>query len=154
MEPFATLDELKARLEWELDPGETRIATSALEDLSDEARFYGSSSWLDAASAPRIVRNVVLRAATRYMRNPEGYETSRAGDEMLGFGERPGETAGAAAFNAQEIRTLTTLIRPVGLYTANVSVWGSSTRNVGPTTGYVLPDGGGKPFPMFAEDFV
>ncbi len=41
MEAFATLDELKQRLDWDLDPSEERIATAALADASDEAAVHG-----------------------------------------------------------------------------------------------------------------
>jgi hypothetical protein len=32
--PYAGLDELKGRLDWDLDPDELRIAAGALEDAS------------------------------------------------------------------------------------------------------------------------
>ena len=99
---FATLDDLLARLDWDLSPEELRIAESALEDLSDDARLYGSSSWTPV-SAPRMVRTRVLRAAVRYMRNPDGYITSRAGDEIVGWA--PKKVSGAE-FTADEIAEL------------------------------------------------
>jgi len=49
-----------------------------------------STEVIDAVDGPRtelltrsLVRTLVLRCAARYMRNPDGYVTSRAGDETL-----------------------------------------------------------------------
>ncbi|WP_238545494.1 MULTISPECIES: hypothetical protein [Streptomyces] len=38
---YATLDELKGRIGWDLDPDELRMAAGALEDASDLAATYG-----------------------------------------------------------------------------------------------------------------
>jgi hypothetical protein len=40
MKPFATLDELRQRLDWTLEPEEARLATAALADASDEAPVH------------------------------------------------------------------------------------------------------------------
>ena len=96
---LAPLEDLLARLDWDLDDTERRVAAAALEDLSDDARRYGSDSWT-GVMAPRGVRTMVLRAAVRYMRNPDGYIQSRAGDEMVGWAPR--KDVGAAAFTDQE----------------------------------------------------
>lgn len=97
---LASYDDLLARLDWVLDENEERIARSALEDLSDDARRLGSSGWVDSNTAPRGVRTLVLRAAQRYMRNPDGYVQSRAGDEIVGWSKR--DDAGAPQFNEAE----------------------------------------------------
>jgi hypothetical protein len=39
--PYAALDELKGRLDWNLDDDELRIAVGALDDASDLAATYG-----------------------------------------------------------------------------------------------------------------
>lgn len=101
MAELAKLDDLLARLDWELDDSERRIAASALEDLSDDARRYGSTGWVSEAAAPRGVRTLILRAAVRYMRNPDGYIQSRAGDEIVGWAPRK-EAVGAAEFTSAE----------------------------------------------------
>ena len=96
---LASLDDLLARLDWELDEVEQRVAAAALEDLSDDARNYGISTWTPI-TAPRTVRTMVLRAAVRYMRNPDGYVQSRAGDEIVGWAPR--KDVGAAQFTEDE----------------------------------------------------
>ena len=98
-ELLASLDDLLARLDWELDVVEKRVASAALEDLSDDARHYGVSSWTPV-TAPRTARTLVLRAAVRYMRNPYGYIQSRAGDEIVGWAPR--KESGAAQFTDAE----------------------------------------------------
>lgn len=147
MEPFATLEELRSRLDWTLDADEERIAQGALEDASDLARAYGKS-WLDAQSAPRMVRTLVLTAATRYMRNPDGYVQSRAGDETLvwdGIGDR----AGTVYFTDPEIKLLVGLAGKTGLFSAPISAWGTRLRH----EGYVpVANSDEKPFPMYASD--
>jgi hypothetical protein len=146
VDAFATLDELKQRLDWDLDPSEERIATAALADASDEARLHGRD-W-PTARVPRLVRTVVLKAVVRYLRNPDGYTTSRAGDETLTWTDR-GEAAGAVTFTRDEIALLRRLAgKDAGLTTAPVVAW--STRPALRVPGYVPVAGSSEPFPMFA----
>jgi hypothetical protein len=73
------LDELKGRLDWELDDDELRIAVGALTDASDLAAAY-CRDWPEA-TAPRLVKTLVLKSAARYVRHPNGCTQSRARDE-------------------------------------------------------------------------
>ena len=101
---MAVLFEVEALAEYlpfVMDDGEEREATGALEDLSDDARFYGSDSWEIPEVTPQPVINLVRRAAVRHMKNHEGFTQSRAGDETVTWTDR-GEQAGAAYFTAQE----------------------------------------------------
>lgn len=147
---FATLTELKGRLEWDLDAGEERIAQGALDDLSADAAFYGRP-WTDE-TVPAYIKTLVLKAAQRYMRNPDGYETSRAGDETLGWGERPGNESGAASFTDKEIAAIRSLIRPAVFGSVNVQAWGTKlpSASVGrvPVSGYP----GERTFPYFSSE--
>ncbi len=146
MESFASLSDLKQRLDWALDADEERIATAALADASDEARVYGRD-W-SPARAPRLVRTVVLKAVVRYLRNPDGYTTSRAGDETVTWTDR-GESAGAVTFTRDEIALLRRLAgKDAGLTTAPVVAW--ATRPALRVPGYVPVAGSSEPFPMFA----
>lgn len=149
MDPFATLEELEARLEWTLDDGERRIAQGALESLSDDARFYGRA-WLNAQSAPRQVKNLVLKAASRFMRNPDGYTTSRAGDETLAWTDR-GENSGEAEFTEREIKALKAMAGQGGIVSVPTYAW-NSRKSSGPV--YVPVSGypGEKAFPYFASE--
>ncbi|MFE4451424.1 hypothetical protein [Streptomyces sp. NPDC056796] len=151
MADFATLEELKGRLDWTLDADEERIATTALEDASDLARLHAGREWPEATSAPRLVRTLVLKACKRHMNNPAGYNQSRAGDETLGWNEDQGENAGTVYFSREEIKLLAQLggQRP-GLYSAEISAWNSRIRPV--AAGLVPVDGGGDKFPLFSSD--
>lgn len=146
---YATLDELKARLDWDLDTDELRIAAGALEDASDLAAVYGRD-WPEE-NPPRLVRTLVLKAAARYVRNPHGYTQSRAGDETLAWGDAHGRDAGSVYFTREEIKLLEGLAgtRPT-LTSMIVSAWDSRDRGVG--AGLVPVDYDGAPFPMFSDD--
>ncbi|WDS51727.1 head-to-tail adaptor [Streptomyces phage Triumph] len=152
MADFATLDELKARLDWSLDADEERIATSALEDASDLARAYAGRDWNPVSTSPRLVRTLVLKACKRYMNNPSGYTQSRAGDETLGWNDEAGENAGTVYFTRDEQSMLAEIGgRKGGLISAEVSAWNSVRRPV--QAGLVPVDTpSGKAFPLFGED--
>jgi hypothetical protein len=159
---FATLDELKARLDWTLDADEERIATSALEDASDLAVYHVGRDFADAVSAPRLIRTLVLKACKRYMNNPSGYTQSRAGDETLGWNDDAGENAGTVYFTDDEQKLLSEIGgRKPGLVSAGVSAWNSNIRlyrsrqhrhhgNDLPA-GYI-PSDSGKDFPFYASE--
>lgn len=147
---FASLEELKGRLEWDLDTDEERIAQGALDDLSADALFYGNPRWTEA-SCPPYVKTLVLKAAQRYMRNPDGYEQSRAGDETVGWGQSTDDDKGAAAFSKKELAALKALVRPAVFGSINVQAYGTRFKaaQVGnvPVSGYP----GEKPFPYYAS---
>lgn len=147
MEALVTVPELAARLPFVMDDDEMREAEGALEDLSDDARSYGRVTWLSPTSAPRQVRNLVLRAAARHMKNPDAFVTSRAGDETLGWTDR-GEQGGSAYFTKSEISLLRGLSGRGGFASVPLSSWQHTAGSVG----YVPAAGGGDPFPMFASD--
>lgn len=153
MDTFASLDELKLRLDWTLDDDEERIAEAALEDASDMARYHGRDWTKD--NAPRMVRTLVLKACKRYMSNPEGYTQSRAGDETLAWNDKAGENAGTVYFTREEIDLLRAMSGRAqgGFAAAEIVAWGPrrSTRQTYRDTGYVPVQGGGDPFPMFAD---
>lgn len=147
MEPLATIVELVERLDWSLDADELRIAAGALEDASDLARGYGRD-W-EAPSAPRLVRTLVLKAATRYMRNPGGYTQSRAGDETLTWNDAAGSDAGTVYFTADEQKLLKGLAGTApALVSVPMTAWGPQRKA---PVGLVPVEGGGKPFPLYAS---
>ncbi|ATI18712.1 head-to-tail adaptor [Streptomyces phage Daudau] len=159
---FATLDELKARLDWTLDADEERIATSALEDASDLAVYYVGRDYADVSSAPRLVRTLVLKACKRYMTNPQGLTQSRAGDETLGWNDSQGQDAGTVYFTDGEQKLLMEIGgRKGGIISVGVSAWNSNislyrSRTSGPhgndlPAGFV-PSSSGTDFPFYASD--
>lgn len=153
MEPFATLDELKSRCDWTFDADEERAAPGYLEEASDLARAYGRMTW-DVASTPRQVKNMVISAVRRFMRNPEGYQQSRAGDETLMWADL-GHDAASIYFTHAEQKLLRTLAgNNGGLRSAGLSAWGGSRK---PTrlTEHTVPVAGheGEPaFPYFGDE--
>lgn len=145
---FATLPELQARCEWDFDSGEERIAQGALEDLTADALYHGNPRWTDL-TVPPYVKTLVLKAAQRYMRNPDGYEQSRAGDETVAWGQRSDQEAGSASFNEKELAAIRALVRPRVFGSVNVQAYG--TRLGRSQTGYVPVADGSKPFPYYAS---
>lgn len=157
---YATLEELKNRLDWTLDEDEERIATSALEDASDLAAHYGRD-WPED-SAPRMVRTLVLKACKRYLSNPDGFTQSRAGDETLMWNDAAGENAGTVYFTPDEQELLAGLAgRRKTIVSVGVTAWESKIRRGRPfiagrkgpyDTGWVPAEGGGRPIPFYADD--
>ncbi|AWY07576.1 head-to-tail adaptor [Streptomyces phage Yosif] len=146
---YASLDDLKGRLDWELDADEERIARSALEDASDLAAAYGRD-WAEE-SAPRLVRTLVLKSCSRYMNNPQGYTQSRAGDETLAWNDAQGENAGTVYFTDEEIKLLRNLAgKKPGFASVELTAWRTKARPG--ADGSVPVDYGGEPFPMFGDE--
>lgn len=147
---LATLEELKARCDWTFDEDEERAATGYLEEASDMARLYGRATWL-SDTAPRMAKNIVISAVRRYMRNPDGYTQSRAGDETLAW-DTLGDKAGTIYFTDDEQKLLRAMAGTGGgLRSAGISAYGPHriAREVGnvPVSGWP----GEKPFPYYAR---
>lgn len=110
-----------------------------MEDASDLAAVY-DREWPED-TAPRLMRTLVLKAAARYMRNPNGYTHSRACDETLAWSDAHGRDAGSIYFAREDIRLLEELAgRKCGITSVIVSSWDSRPRPVraGPGGGRLL----------------
>jgi hypothetical protein len=147
MEPFATVEDLVKRLDWELSPEELSMAEGALEDASTLVRANGRL-WEDITTAPHIAKTITLSAAKRYMNNPDGYTQSRAGDETLAWDEQ-GENAGSVYLTKAELALLRRIVRPNGLTSVMVVAHGP-TRPARDVPIYVPTDA--TPFPFYAAD--
>lgn len=146
MDPFASLEELEARLDWTLDDGEERIAESALEDASELARAYGRD-WTDPLTAPRLVKTLVLKACARYMKNYQGYTLSAAGDERVSWSDKAGEDMGTVYFTKDEIKMIEGLAgRRTALISVPITAWNAKA---GIDDGTRPVQGGGKNFPLY-----
>lgn len=148
---LVTVEELAPRLPFVMDADEEREATGALEDLSFDAQAIGTTAWADSTSTPQSVKNLILRAAARHMKNYEGYTVSRAGDETVQWAER--ETPGTATFTDEEKRLLVQIATGrKGPFIGGVSIvaQGSAERSIG----YVPVDyaTGGAAFPLYADE--
>lgn len=150
-QPLATIAALKERLDWVLDAAETRVAMSALEDASEYARFHGRDSWVSEATAPPLVRTLVLRACERHMKNLEGLIQSRAGDETVTYPDEDPEM-GTVHFTEIEIKQLERLAGRGQKFfgTVVLSSWG--TKISADRVGLVPVDYGGKAIQMYQND--
>lgn len=162
-EALAEVADLAERLPFVMSTDEEREATGALEDLSDEARHFGSDAWLDPDTCPREVKNLVLKAAGRHMKNYDGYTSSAAGDERVAWSDRgsnPDED-GSATFSPTERTRLSDLagnrqpdFQSVGMFAYQRKRHHRRYRDddcLPDGEGYV-PDSGGGVFPMFCDD--
>ena len=148
---LASIEELIARLPFTMDADETREALGALDDLSDDARHYGSEKWTTPEVTPRQVTQLILRAVARHMKNPDGYTSSQAGDERVDWAKQ-GEGAGSATFTQAEIKRLNELggFRSNSFFTVNTFAYGSA---LAPSTVGLVPDeGSNEPIQMFATE--
>lgn len=147
---LVTLDDLAARLVFDMDADEQREAEGALEDLTFDAQAYGSAAWTTPENTPQAVKNLILRAAARHMKNYEGYTMSRAGDETTQWTDR-GESAGTATFTDDEKKMLARMGGNLpGFGSIGVTAWGASDRS---RVGFVpVSYPGGKTFPLFADE--
>lgn len=102
MEPFAQVEDVQNRMDFDLDDAERTAVYAALQDMSDEARYYGGREWDVPEAAPRMVRITVLKAVSRWAKNMHGYTLSRAGDEQVQW--KGGEPV--PQFTAAEIKLL------------------------------------------------
>jgi hypothetical protein len=141
MGPFATLTELKDAVEFEVDDGLARLATGTLDEVSDLIRTHGLD-W-DTDNAPGYVKRLTIKATARFLRNPDAYTQSRAGDETLGWRDQ-GEEAGGAYLTRAEIEAVRRLSGSSGFASVQVIGWRTASR---PNL-YVPVEGGGKPFPF------
>lgn len=150
MPVFATTEDLAKRLPFEMSPEEKREAQGALEDLTQDAIHLGRRSWTPE-NVPLEVKNVVLRAAARHMKNYEGYTESRAGDESVAWTDR-GEESGGAHFTNNERKKLQLLAgnSRSGFWSLGATAWGNSDKPVEKVT--QPTDWQGNEVPMFAHE--
>lgn len=147
MSTFATVDEVQARLEFDLDQGDRGVVQGALEDLSDWARHYGRSTWTED-TAPDFIKRLVVRAAARYARNPDGFEQSRAGDETV-IWNHASKTPGSAEFSDAEIKAIRSYVAPVGFGSIQMQAWGTTPQ--AKRLDQYAPVANGEPMPWVTE---
>lgn len=148
MEPLVTLAELRTRLDWTLEVEEEGMALAALDDASNIVRAYGLN-WT-RANAPALAKTVVAKATARYLRNPEGYSISRAGEEHVEWGRVEGSEPGVFLTQAEQ-KMIANLARPSGIYTAPVFAWNGNKELKAEQQGYVPTQHGSK-FPYYSLD--
>lgn len=142
MEPFATLEELVDGLEWELDEGERRLAVQTLDEASDLVRAYGRN-WTPE-NVPAFVKRLTLKVTARFLRNPDAYVSSRAGDETVAFQEVGAEHVGVY-LTREEQKLVKKFTRAPGIVSVPIIAHGTVER---PLARLVPVDYGGEPFPF------
>lgn len=148
MTVLANVEDVTVRLPEEPDERTLAHIAVALEDASDAARDYGSQGW-NAENCPNPVRRIVAAAVARYIRNPDGFDQSRAADETVGWGDDV--VSNRIEFSDEEIARLRRWGTPYqpGFGSFGVVAWGS-----GPVRDTVFvpwgPHDGSKPFPLIA----
>lgn len=80
---MSLLDDLKLSVEWTLSPEQERIAQWAINSLSLEAAYLASVAWT-TPEPPPIIGLQVVKAASRWVRNPDGLSQDRVGDMTIG----------------------------------------------------------------------
>jgi hypothetical protein len=85
MLPLADLADLEARLGRVFDGEESIRVNALLDDASALTRDEAGMTWIDPdtgllTAVPGSIRAVVLRAAERAVRNPQGFSAESAGD--------------------------------------------------------------------------
>lgn len=109
MSNWPTSQEVLDRLEFdtsEIGDDESRVLTfieSNLHDLILDARAIGQP-W-DNPDVPAIVGKIVRASMARFLRRPEGYISSRAGEEDMQWADAHGH-GGSPAFTAREVEQI------------------------------------------------
>lgn len=146
---LVTFADYQTRYQQTLDASEQLDVKSALEDLSDDARTYGSHLWSTPERAPQAIKNMIMKAAFRYSKNLDGFVSSRAGDEAVAWSDQ-GEDAGTAYFTTKEIEAIRQMSGTTGLYSVGMFAWG--TKCDPRIEGLVPCEGTNEPIHMFSSD--
>lgn len=123
MEPLASVADLEIRLGRTFEEAEVPRVQALLEDASELVRdVAGGKTWVDPdtgllLAVPGAVRWVVLRAAERAVRNPEGYSAESAGDYSF---QRTGVQPGIYLTEGEE-KAIRRALGKSGLWTQGVT---------------------------------
>ena len=144
---FADLTDVEDLLDFELDEQAQRACVAKLQQASSMARHYArplGERWPESR-CPAIVKTIVINVVERYMRNPDNYTQSRAGDETLAWEGSDGK--GSFHFTDEEKEILADVGRASsGLYSVQ-TYQHNATQNPGDAW---IPTSSGSFFPMFA----
>lgn len=152
-DPLATLDDLRVRLEFEIEPGDhlEKLAESSLEDASILVREYGVRSWT-MDTAPPIAVMLTLKAAARFMNNPMALDLARGADEQNTWGE---PNARGVHLEPDEIVLLREHRKQDrGVVSVPTQLWGAGPARSAPTSQAPVTsygNGTAKWFPLYAE---
>lgn len=119
---LATTDQVVALLEEEPTPQMLTVIASGLDYASDLAEDVIGHGYPDGKAPPKVSR-IVAFAVARWVRNPDGFQQNRAGDETLAWFENKSADPGEIYFTAREIERLQAVGAPrmVGFGTFGVN---------------------------------
>lgn len=122
MEPLASVADLEARLGRTFAGAEIQRVVALLDDASSLVRDIAGRDWIDLGTGdllpvPGSIRAVVLRAAERAVRNPEGFSSESAGDYSY---QRTGVQQGVYLTEGEE-RAIRRALGKTGLWTQPVT---------------------------------
>lgn len=115
-DPLATIEQLQARMRTTFTGADEAFAQAALADASALVRLYGLP-WPDPATAPEVAVGIVLAAAERRVRNPEGYRMELEGSYSY---QLPASAPTGVALSPSEIDLLRELAGRGGLVSVEV----------------------------------
>ncbi|QMU72143.1 hypothetical protein [Streptacidiphilus sp. P02-A3a] len=121
--PLADVDALATRLGWSLAGPDADVAEAALADASALVRAVAGMPWLDATTAPDIAVSVVLAAAERRVRNPEGYRMEMQGSYQY---QLPASAPSGIGLTSDETRMIRAAAGIGGLFQVPVASLGGS----------------------------
>ncbi|GAA2843861.1 hypothetical protein Acy02nite_68400 [Actinoplanes cyaneus] len=121
--PLATVAELQTRVGGTITGPDLNRAVAALEDVSSLVRLEAGTDWVAAdgvtITAPRAIVTVVLAAAGRVYRNPDGYQ----GETVGAYSYQYAQTSTSAYLSTDEI----TIIRRAASPAASSGVFSLRT---------------------------
>ena len=134
--PIADTTALAARLGVTLPGADEPRAAAILDDVSamarklsgDSARWVDTSTDPDTSAAPDDVVAIVLAAARRLYRNPDGFASEQDGDYSYRI-DSDSLARGGGMFTAAEIEVLDSYADTGGLWTQSISGVPSTTRD-------------------------
>ena len=142
---YVTMEEVQARLGFDMDAPTTRLAQAAIAVGSDMIAEF--KAWT-VENLPRSARRILLNAIVRYLRNPDGYNLSVAADERVGWQERDDIKPGELSFTEDEIKTLSRLSnRQSGIRSIQVYAFDSADTALSDTVYVPVLGASDKPFP-------
>ncbi|VEI03743.1 Uncharacterised protein [Acidipropionibacterium jensenii] len=119
---LTTSEDVISRLEDDIDDVLATMIEAGIEEISDEARDFGSPSW-NARSVPKKVGRMCASAVAIWIRNPASNTMSRADDESLSWSADP--DGGKPHFTQDDRERIAKIGTPYmpAVSTVQVSAW-------------------------------
>lgn len=107
---LTTVDSVLALLEETVTEQMKVNIESGIAIASDLARYHGRE-WSSITACPVPIQRIVAMAVARWIRNPDGFQQNRAGDETLGWFEGAGDP-GEIYFTERDIARIERIANP------------------------------------------